>query len=94
MKCLESVVTLTALKIKFLKLYFVFTFVGEEPFLPGDYRSTLTLVQHSDKDKTSTMIWMVLSSVFLLRTLQLSGYFGPKRHLVIIFIACSTLKGF
>ena len=27
------------------------------------------------------MVWLIMSAAFQLRTLQLSGFFGPKRHL-------------
>ena len=73
-------------KIKLITLILILKnlcpFAGDETFLPGSYRSTLTLVQHSDQDRSTTLVWVIMSSVFLLRTLQLSGYFGPKRNLV------------
>ena len=47
-------------------------------FVGGSYRSLLSLVRHSYNDSPIGVFWIIVSAVFHLRTLQLTGYFGKE----------------
>ena len=44
----------------------------------GSYKGLLSLVRHEDQDGPCGLFWIILSAVFHLRTLQITGYFGPE----------------
>ena len=45
-------------------------------YMGGSYRGLLSLVRHSDNDNAIGIFWIIVSAVFHLRTLQITGYFG------------------
>lgn len=52
---------------------------GRDP-VEDSYCRLFSLVRHSNNDSTSGLFWIVLSAVFHVRSLQLTGYFGPDRE--------------
>lgn len=44
----------------------------------GSYKGLLSLVRHNDCDDPCGLFWILLSAVFHLRTLQITGYFGSE----------------
>ena len=52
----------------------------EKCFYGGSYRGLFSLVRHSYNDSASNIFWIILSAVFHLRTLQLTGYFGSEKR--------------
>ena len=49
-------------------------------FYGGSYRGLFSLVRHSYDDTGCSIFWVILSAVFHLRTLQLTGYFGAEKR--------------
>ena len=47
-------------------------------FYGGTYRALLSLLRHEKEDTPVHLFWMVLCAVLHLRTLQMTGYFGPN----------------
>ena len=47
-------------------------------FVAGSYQGLWGLVRHSKNDSAVGMFWMIVSAFFQLRTLQVTGYFGPE----------------
>jgi hypothetical protein len=47
-------------------------------FLGGSYRGLWSLVGHYDNDDPVGIFWIIISAVFHLRTLQVTGYFGSE----------------
>lgn len=79
------------------------SFATEDTFYGGSYKGLLSLVRHGDQDAPSGLFWIILSAVFHLRTLQITGYFGAeiatcttKRQLtsVELFIAATLIDIF
>ena len=53
---------------------------SEKCFYGGSYRGLFSLVRHSYQDSPTKIFWIILSAVFHLRTLQLTGYFGAEKR--------------
>ena len=53
---------------------------SEKCFYGGSYRGLFSLVRHSYQDSPTNIFWIILSAVFHLRTLQLTGYFGAEKR--------------
>jgi len=51
-------------------------------FLGGSYRGLWSLVGHSDNDDPVGIFWIIISAVFHLRTLQVTGYFGSENKAI------------
>ena len=49
-------------------------------FYGGSYRGLFSLVRHAYEDTACSIFWIILSAVFHLRTLQLTGYFGAEKR--------------
>ena len=49
-------------------------------FVGGSYKGLWSLVRHSENDSAVGMFWMIVSAVFQLRTLQVTGYFGLESN--------------
>ena len=49
-------------------------------FVGGSYQGLWSLVRHSENDSAVGMFWMIVSAVFQLRTLQVTGYFGSESN--------------
>ena len=49
-------------------------------FAGGSYQGLWSLVRHSENDSAVGMFWMIVSAVFQLRTLQVTGYFGLESN--------------
>ena len=48
----------------------------------GSYRGLWSLVGHSDNDDPVGIFWIIISAVFHLRTLQVTGYFGSENKAI------------
>ena len=53
---------------------------NKECFYGGSYRGLFSLVRHSYDNTGCNIFWIILSAVFHLRTLQLTGYFGAEKR--------------
>ena len=69
---------MSSIKSVNLLSYNLLTDMNGNCFVGGSYRGLWSLVRHSENDSAVGIFWMIVSAVFHLRTLQVTGYFRSE----------------